>query len=156
MTIGARIKTSRKNANMTQAELAELVDVSPSSIRMYETNKRNVSLEILKKISTALNVSINDLIGYDNIDKGYISSNSIKNSNDISLNSFNKYDYARKLIESCNINLEENINENDITNSIIKINKVVYTEKEFNNLIDELIEFLEIKIELKRRHLKNN
>lgn len=155
MTIGARIKTSRKKANMTQAELAELVDVSPSSIRMYETNKRNVSLEILKKISTALNISMSDLIGYDNLDKDYISINSSKNPNTPRFNPFTRYDYARKLIESYNIDFEHTINQNDSSNNTVTINKVVYTENEFNSLIDELIEFLEIKIELKRRNSKN-
>ncbi|EDT73979.1 helix-turn-helix domain-containing protein [Clostridium butyricum] len=155
MTIGARIRTSRKKANLTQAELAKLIDVSPSSIRMYETNKRNVSLEILKKISTALNISISDLIGYDNVDKDYISINTSKNSNTPKSNSFTRYDYARKLIESYNIDFERTINQNDPSNNTLTINKVVYTDEEFINLIDELIEFLEIKIELKRRNLKN-
>jgi DNA-binding XRE family transcriptional regulator len=39
MSIGKNIKTSRKKANLTQAELAQLIGLSSSAIRMYELIK---------------------------------------------------------------------------------------------------------------------
>ncbi|MGU9476601.1 helix-turn-helix domain-containing protein [Clostridium perfringens] len=61
MTIGDKIKIYRKNLGLNQAELAEMVGLSPSAIRMYETNKREPKMDTLQKICTALNIPVTEL-----------------------------------------------------------------------------------------------
>lgn len=52
----------RKMQGYTQAQLAQKVNVSLSSIALYETHKRKPRYKTLKKISQALCVSISDLV----------------------------------------------------------------------------------------------
>lgn len=65
--IGDRIKTYRKNLNLTQAEMADKVGVPRSTYANYESNSREPNNEILGKIAEALGVSKFDLL-YD-VDK---------------------------------------------------------------------------------------
>ncbi len=52
----------RKEAKMTQTQLAEKVGVNSNTISQYELGKREPSLEILKKISQELNCSLDELV----------------------------------------------------------------------------------------------
>lgn len=61
--IGAIIAKARQRKDMTQAELAKKVGTSQSAINRIEHGKQNASLEIISKISHALNyqvISINE------------------------------------------------------------------------------------------------
>lgn len=60
--LGQRIRKYRIAAHLTQEQLAEEVDVVPSSISRIETNTNSCSLSLLIKIATALNVGIDALI----------------------------------------------------------------------------------------------
>ncbi len=60
--IGMRITQRRKQRNMTQEELAELVDVTPQMISSAELGKKGLRPENLYKISKALNVSADYLL----------------------------------------------------------------------------------------------
>lgn len=48
--------------NLTQAMLAESIQVSPSTIAMYETGKREPDMDTIEAIADILNVRIIDLI----------------------------------------------------------------------------------------------
>lgn len=63
-TIGENIKRIRKEKNLTQKQLGELCSppMVDSAIRRYEMGKANPKIETLKKIATALNVKLADLI----------------------------------------------------------------------------------------------
>lgn len=61
MSIGENIKKYRKQAELTQKELAEKANLSESAIKYYESNRRNPKLETLDKIGDALGISINYL-----------------------------------------------------------------------------------------------
>lgn len=63
MTVGERIRTARKIAGFTQAQLAEKSGVASISIHQYETGKRKPRLEQLLLIASALNISMSDLVG---------------------------------------------------------------------------------------------
>lgn len=52
----------RKEAKMTQTQLAEKVGVNSNTISQYELGKREPNLEILKKITQVLDCSIDDLV----------------------------------------------------------------------------------------------
>jgi len=61
-TIGKRIKVSRTQRDMTQAELSERVGVSNVYISNIETGVKGVSLEVLLKIAGALGVSLDSMV----------------------------------------------------------------------------------------------
>lgn len=56
-----RIAELRKRENMTQAVLAESLDVSRNTLSQYETGARNVPSALLPRIARALGCSIDDL-----------------------------------------------------------------------------------------------
>lgn len=60
--LGQRIRKYRIAAHFTQEQLAEAVDVVPSSISRIETNANSCSLSLLIKIATALNVGLDALV----------------------------------------------------------------------------------------------
>lgn len=55
---GERIKFLREKKKLTQAELAEIVGVSTTSISMYELGERNPTDSVKIKLSKALGRSV--------------------------------------------------------------------------------------------------
>ena len=66
-TLSEKLKKLRMKSGLTQAELADKIKVSPSSIGMYEQGRRTPDLEVLSKIATYFQVSIDYLLGRTNI-----------------------------------------------------------------------------------------
>ena len=64
--IARRIKTARKLANMTQAELAEKIDISANAVAKLENDLMTVSLQTLVNIANVLNLDINYLLSDEN------------------------------------------------------------------------------------------
>ena len=54
--IGTRIRTLRLSNNMTQADLANALNQSQSSITMYETGRREPDFETLEALADIFNV----------------------------------------------------------------------------------------------------
>ena len=63
--LGQRLKTLRKERNMTQNELGKLINVTKVSICCYEKGVRLPSLETLSDLSEVFKVSIDYLLGGD-------------------------------------------------------------------------------------------
>jgi transcriptional regulator with XRE-family HTH domain len=63
VTLGDRIKFIRTKKNISQQELADILNVNRSAISLYETNRKSPSRENTYKIATALGVSIDYLLG---------------------------------------------------------------------------------------------
>ena len=85
-----KIKQYRKLKNITQEEMAALLNVTRQSYINYESGETEPSFETLKKISKILNVSIDSLLNNEE----YIKSNNIKSDsilNDLK-NIIAKYD----------------------------------------------------------------
>ena len=61
--LGNILKKLREDFEMSQEALAQKLNVSPSTIGMYETNKRQPNYETLLKISSIFNCSIDYLLG---------------------------------------------------------------------------------------------
>ncbi|WP_461739189.1 helix-turn-helix domain-containing protein [Enterococcus sp. LJL90] len=59
-SLGSDIRELRISKKMTQQELAESSELSLPFINLIENNKRNVSLDTLIKILSALEVSLSD------------------------------------------------------------------------------------------------
>lgn len=53
---GSRLKYLRKEQNLTQLELAEILDMSPNFIGMIERGERNTTVENVFKIARALRI----------------------------------------------------------------------------------------------------
>jgi len=63
--IGARIRESRKAKKLSQNELSEIVQVSPSYMSDIENGKVNISLEVFMRLTEALQVSADWLLRTD-------------------------------------------------------------------------------------------
>ena len=68
MTTGQRIREARKQAGMTQEDLAEKLGISFVGVSRWENGSRNPKFETLKKIASALSVSVFDLMDKDEKD----------------------------------------------------------------------------------------
>ncbi len=66
MTLGEKITNARKQANMSQEQLAEKLNVSRSAIAKWETDKGIPDIENLKALSGVFEVSIDYLVGNEN------------------------------------------------------------------------------------------
>jgi len=60
--IGLRVKESRLQKRMSQAELAERTDLSVSFISHIETAKKRASLESLVRIANALEITVDNML----------------------------------------------------------------------------------------------
>lgn len=60
-----RMTAAREAANMSQKRLAEIIGVDPVSVNRWEHGESRPSWEILRKMSEALNVSIDYLLSND-------------------------------------------------------------------------------------------
>lgn len=96
------IKFLRTKNNMTQAELAEALDVSKSTISMYENGNREPSLHILCSYADLFKVDVDYLLGHSNSNQITLSIEEItlidnyRNSNDMQKDMINhilSYDY---------------------------------------------------------------
>ncbi|MSS43662.1 helix-turn-helix transcriptional regulator [Anaerosalibacter bizertensis] len=64
---GDRVKKERILRQMTQKELSELLGVSPSTVGMYEQNRRQPDSDTIIKLSEIFNVSTDYLLGRTDI-----------------------------------------------------------------------------------------
>ena len=62
MSIGERIRKRREALNLTQQELAQVLDVTPQHISVIEHDKRVPSFAFLTKLAEKLGVSIDYLV----------------------------------------------------------------------------------------------
>ncbi len=60
--LGDRIVALRKERNLSQSDLASLMDSEKPHIRKLEKGKRNATVSTLLKLSNALGVSVSELV----------------------------------------------------------------------------------------------
>ena len=65
--IGLNVRVERTIKQLTQAQLAELIDVHEKYIGKIETGKQNVTVRTLNKIAQALNINIIRLLEDKNV-----------------------------------------------------------------------------------------
>ena len=63
--IGEQIRFYRKRKEMTQEELARRVELSDSTISLYERGEREVPADVIITICKALDVTPNTLLRFD-------------------------------------------------------------------------------------------
>ena len=69
MTIGMRIKNLRKNANMTQENLADFLSISPQVVSRWETDVAMPDITFLPAIANIFNVTTDYLLGMEDYQK---------------------------------------------------------------------------------------
>lgn len=62
IAIGGRIKAAREQAHLTQEELAEKVDISPTHMSVIERGVKTPKLDTFVRIANALNISSDVLL----------------------------------------------------------------------------------------------
>lgn len=67
MTFGTKIRKKRIERGFSQENLADLINVSQSTLSNIESDKSIPDLNFLLKASEVLDVSINDLVDHDKI-----------------------------------------------------------------------------------------
>lgn len=69
--IGLRIRTMRRSRKMTQADLANAINQSQSSITMYETGRREPDFETLEALADIFNVPLSSIVADESSDNLY-------------------------------------------------------------------------------------
>lgn len=69
INIGDRLKTLRLNKGFTQSQLADAIGIPRTTYANYETNKREPKIEVLQKIANTLDVTIDDILTKNFIQK---------------------------------------------------------------------------------------
>lgn len=65
-TFGVRLSKLRTEKKLTQAELANRLNIAKSTLAMYETDKREPSFETVQKIADFFDVKVDYLLGRTN------------------------------------------------------------------------------------------
>jgi len=60
-----KIKELRKKKNITQVEMSKKLGLSESAYGLYETRQRQMEIETFVRICKILDVTPNDLLGFD-------------------------------------------------------------------------------------------
>ena len=97
MAISDQIKYYRKNGNLTQSQLAELVGVSPQAISKWETGIGYPDLSMVVPLARALRISTDELLGYkDGINLNTVKTewNSMASAYELFNNSPDSYSYT--------------------------------------------------------------
>ncbi len=69
MTFGQTIKSLRREANMTQESLAELLSISPQAISRWETDVAMPDISLLPPLANLFNVTTDHLLGMETYQK---------------------------------------------------------------------------------------
>ena len=62
MEIGNNIKKYRENKKMTQKEIAEILNVEPTTVSKYESNMIEPNIESLKRLAETFEISVDELL----------------------------------------------------------------------------------------------
>ena len=62
VAIGARIKAARERGHLTQEQLAEIIDISPTHMSVIERGVKTPKLDTFVRIANALGVSTDALL----------------------------------------------------------------------------------------------
>lgn len=65
--LGARVATLRKEANITQTQLAETLGISQQLIAAYEAGTRKIPASLLPTLARLFAVSLEELIGMEKL-----------------------------------------------------------------------------------------
>ncbi len=80
MDLGSKFKNIRYNNNLSQEELAKILEINRNNLSRIETNKSLPTAEVLYKLASNFNLSIDSLLGVnlDNNDSTEVKKNKVK------------------------------------------------------------------------------
>ena len=80
IAIGSKIKEARERAHLTQEELAEIIDISPTHMSVIERGVKTPKLDTFVKIVNALNLSADALLldGMDQVNDSIVAELSVR------------------------------------------------------------------------------
>lgn len=80
IALGSKIKEARERAHLTQEELAEMVDISPTHMSVIERGVKTPKLDTFVRIVNALNLSSDALLqdGVEHADESIIAELSLR------------------------------------------------------------------------------
>ena len=80
IAIGSKIKAARERAHLTQEELAEIIDISPTHMSVIERGVKTPKLDTFVKIVKALNLSADALLldGMDQVNDSIVAELSVR------------------------------------------------------------------------------
>jgi len=64
LIFGKNVKTRRKDLNLSQEQLAELIDRDPRTIRLIEAGDSNPTTKTIYKLTKALSTNASTLLGF--------------------------------------------------------------------------------------------
>ena len=150
-----RIISLRNEKNMTQAQLAKELNISPSAIGMYEQGRRKPSYELLEEICDYFNVDMDYLMGRSDIKNRYqvglsydweeektsiLDDIAITPLSNYELEALNKILTGENSIESAYLSLDKK-DPKEILSQILKKLKSLKKEKSEINLSKETHDF---------------
>jgi len=65
--LGNRITALRKDAGLTQVQLAQALNVSQQAVQSWETGRRRIQISILPAVAKILSVSLEGLLGEETL-----------------------------------------------------------------------------------------
>lgn len=112
--LNTRIKILRNEKGLSQRELAKMLNLSSSTIAMYETGKRKPDSETLEKIAQFFNVSTDYLLGL---------SSERSPADKILMDDKNKKVEIKELLDRYNVMLEGEPLDENAKDSVIELLK---------------------------------
>ena len=65
MNFPEKLKELRLSHNLTQQQLAKLIEIHPTTYRNYESGKTVPRVSVIRKLAITLNVTCDELLGLD-------------------------------------------------------------------------------------------
>lgn len=70
MTVGEAMREARNKAGLSQAELAALTGVSPTTLSNYENDVHLPKLDLVEMLADALGITIDEYVGHSSSGRG--------------------------------------------------------------------------------------
>ena len=140
-TFGERLVRAREKKNLTQKQLAEILEITPTRLNYWEKGKREPNIEMIGQLAKALDISTDSLIGWEYYDRQHADE----------IKAIHKYLNFNEFLEQAGYIVKENIlkwhweDEDDPSQRVqvpdeweIVLSKdgyeATFTEKEFDDL----------------------
>ncbi|WMT19183.1 helix-turn-helix domain-containing protein [Parageobacillus toebii] len=132
MTFGKRLRFLRKKKNMTQKDLADVFNLSESTIGMYERDEREPSFEFVRQLADFFNVTTDYLLGRTELPHGYTTETKTEEENTLAkINQLIK-EYGIEQMGFFDIEKWKSLSEEEIEEIIKHFEWVVHKAKEKN------------------------
>ncbi len=99
MKVGQRLFTAREERKLTQAEMADLLNVSPSTYARIERNETSLEIDTIANIAKTLQIPIQEFLP-DTISVSNSSHQNNQNAQGLVLGNIYNYNYSDKDLES--------------------------------------------------------